>query len=420
MNQGRTSGWTGRGVPVEDPVEILKAMQDLHRLEMEFPLKVEGTHTLPYSAQIQHMDLKKGLLHIKLIRPLPHELTAGAVFDMLFPVGDMRFEAQTVFQGRENYLLYRFSIPVRMASSDRRRHKRYPFRPREKAYVIAQDGGVPGHGISGPLVNLSEGGLAFRVDRVMRLDDHMRVTPGLGFFERGKSLSMLKIRDLPNLPLFEARGVLANAWERDGEFILGVQFGELRDAELHELQFVLSIRENRQRTSGVTFTDSAKAPGPRDPSAKAPDTKGPGARVAPAGNLTPDALKQLGRRSSRLLLAMRAGPGRDQIRQALHQAGFQRLETFDTLDSALGGLRTDRNATHALLVSEVLAGEAPVPAGIRTLQQEFGEHRELPVALISLDQVLVDDGDPLIRPIPCPTLEDLSWLPLLDELAGLE
>ncbi|MBK7294899.1 MAG: PilZ domain-containing protein, partial [Holophagaceae bacterium] len=108
---------------------------------------------------------------------------------------------------------------------------------------MAQDGVIPGHGISGPLVNLSEGGLAFRVDRVMRLDDHLRITPGLGFFERGKSFPLVKVRDLPDLRSSMPR-VLANAQERNGGIILGLQFLDLREAEFRELRIPQDIPAN--------------------------------------------------------------------------------------------------------------------------------------------------------------------------------
>ena len=415
MSQEKSTYGTGRGAPVEDVAQIRQAMLDLFRMEAEFPIRVEGAHSLPYTAKIHRVDPEKGLLVLKLIRPLPHEMAPGAPFEMLFSLEEQRFEAPTVFQGREGYLLYGFTLPAQMIPSDRRQHKRYPFRPREKAYVVAQDGSIPGHGLSGPLVNLSLGGLAFRVDRVMRLDDHMRVTPGLGFFERGKAFPMLKIRDLPKLPIFEARGVLVNAWERDGEIIVDIQFGELQEAELREIQGVLELRENMQRASSGTASDGARDSGPRSPAA----SKGPAARVAPAGKETPDALRRLGRRCTRLVLVMVAGPEREQVRQALGTAGFLRLETVDTLPQALASLRADRSATNPLLVFEPPPGESLSLLDIQTFQQELGELRELPVALIVRGDSVRETGDSLIRPMPWPTSGDLSWSPLLDELAGL-
>ena len=417
MNQVRPTGGAGRGEPVEDPAAIRQAMQDLLQQQAEFPIKVEGAQTLPYTARIQHIDLQMNLLHLKLIRPLPHELPVGAAFGMVFSVGDQRFEApDIIFQGREGYLLYRFTIPAQMTASDRRHFKRFPFRPREKAYVVAQDASVPGHGLSGPLVNLSQDGLAFRVDRVMRLDDHMRITPGLGFFDRGKSFPMLKIRDLPNLPVFDARGVLIYAEERGAEIIAGIQFGALKESEIQDLQLVLTIRDKLQRAPTVTSVSSPLESGPRNPAA----SKGPAARVPPAGGQTPDALRRLARRCTRIILAMGPGPDRDQVRQALRGGGFFRLETADTLDLALAAFKADRNASCPLLVLETHPGDGFSTAGIRAFQEEFGASRELVVALMTREGPLPPMEDPLIRPLPWPTPGDLTWLPHLDDLAGLD
>ena len=400
---------------MEDPAQIQQIMLDLIQLEAEFPIKVEGTHTLPYTARIAHLDIKKGMLHLKLIRPLPHEMTAGALFEMVFSVGEQRFEAPTVFNGREAYLLYRFALPTQMVPSDRRRHKRYPFRPREKAYVVVQDGTVPGHGLSGPLVNLSVGGLAFRVDRVMRLDDHLRVTPGPGFFERGKAFPMLKIRDLQKLPVFEARGILANAYERGGETIVGIQFGELGESELRELQAVLDLRDLVQRSTPGLPGDAPREASPRTPA----ESKGPAARVPPAGSQTPDALRQLGRRSTRLLLVMGPGPEREQLCSALGAQGFLRLETSDPFEQALADLRSDQSSTLPLVLLEPGPAAHTSLEALQLLQQELGERKELQVVLLTQGEAAPDAPDPILPTLPWPAAEDPNWPLLLDELAGL-
>ncbi len=414
MNQLKLSGGGGRDAPIEDAAQIRSALADLKASDLEFPIRVEGTHTLPYTSHLRHIDLEKGILHFKLIRPLPHELAPGASFVMLFAQGDQRLEAPLTFLGRESYLLYRFTIPIRMTLSDRRNHKRFPFRPREKAYVLAQVGGLPQHGLAGPLVNLSEEGLAFRVDRVMRLDENIRVTPPPGFFERGRALPTLKIRDLPKLPVLEARGHLTYSLERGGAIIVGVRFGGLQESEAKAIQTVLIIRDNRQRASSVG------GDGPRDPGTKTlAESKSPAARTSPSGSQTPDALLLLGRRSTRILLGMGSGADREQVQQAFGAAGFLRVETVDSLAQALAELRTEQGPLLPLLVLERPSGEDASAAGIRGLQQELGASRELAVALITREVVVSESDDPLVRSMPWPTPEDLSWLPLLDELAGL-
>ena len=404
---------------MEDPLRIRRHLEELRAAETEFPIKVEGTHTLPYTARL--MEVEKGSMHVKLIRPLPHELIQGAPFEMLFATAEQRFKGLVTFQGRQGYLLYRFTVPTRLVPSDQRQHKRYPFRPREKAYVLAQDGGLPGFGLAGPLVNLSLGGLAFRVDRVVRLDDHMRLTPGLGFFEKGKALPMLKIRDLPKLPLFEARGLIANACEREGEIVLGVQFGELGPSELAELQEVLDLREKLQRAGSQPSASSA-TPAPREARTatahrEAPATASP--RVNPAGAESPEALKLLGRRTAGLVLAMPPGHLREGVQSALAGGGYLRVEAVDSLHQALALLRADKGASNRLLLALLDPVRDSDLAEIRALQRDQGELRELPVALLGAAAMPGLENDSLIRPLPLPDGAPGPWLEALDEIAGL-
>ena len=414
MSQARTSSGGGQGIPIEDPLAIRRHLEALRVSEAEFPTKVEGTHTLPYTARIQ--ELEAGAMHLKLIRPLPHELAPGAPFEMLFATAEQRFKALLTFQGRQGYLLYRFSVPTSLVPSDQRQHKRYPFRPREKAYVLAQDGGVPGFGLAGPLVNLSLGGLAFRVDRVVRLDDHMRLTPGLGFFEKGKALPMLKVRDLPKLPLFEARGMVANACERGGEIIIGVQFGELGPSELSQLAEVLDFREKLQHAAATPG-----APASRDarPAGSAPETSPSTPRIHPAGEETPEALRLLGRRSASLVLAMPPGSLREEVQSSLAQGGYLRVESVDSLHQALALLRADKGTSNGLLMALLDPIREADLLEIRALQRDLGEFRELPVALLVGDPAQVP-GDSLIRPLPLPRAGDASWIGELDDVAGIQ
>jgi hypothetical protein len=345
-------------------------------------------------------------------------MAVGAPFEMLFAVGEQRFEAPITFLGRESYLLYRFSIPLRMTKSDRRQQKRYPFRPREQAYVLAQDGGLPGHGLAGPLVNLSLGGLAFRVDRLMRLDDHMRLNPGLGFFDKGKVLPVIKIRDLPKLPLFEARGMVANAFERGGEIVVGVKFADLGTMELRLLHEVFDGREQMQRSS---VTASVSAASIREARGKTPPPEAPSPvrRINPSGSLSPDALTLLARRSLGVVLAMAPGPDRSWLQEALASAGYLRLQPTDNLEQAMECLRVDDGSASRLLLVESPPGAVLHLGEIRTFQRELGELRELPVALVQVQGLPPETDDPLIRPLPWPGPDAPSWLPLLDALAGI-
>lgn len=417
MNQGRTFRGIASATPVEDPGRIRLLLEDLRVSEAEFPIKVEGTHTLPYTARIE--TIERDCLHLKLIRPLPHEMAPGALFEMLFATEEQRFRALVTYQGRQGYLLYRFSLPSQLTPSDQRRHKRYPFRPREKAYVLAQDGALPGHGLSGPLVNLSLGGLAFRVDRVLRLDDHLLLHPNLGFFEKGKILPMVKIRDLPKLPLLEVRGKVANAFERGGEIIVGIEFGEMNPAELSQLKDVLEFREHMMHAPASVLSGPAASP---HVGGSAASPEGPASpRVAPAGTENPLALRLLGRRATAILMAMAPGSPRDAVCQALARAGYLRVEAVDSLPQALAILRADRSASGRVLLADANHLQPSELADIRALQRDLGDLAELPVALLAAGPsgVHPDTEDLLIRTLPVPSADEAGWLGAMDDIAGL-
>lgn len=417
MNHARTSRGNGTAVPLEDADQIRHLLEELRASEGEFPIKVEGTHTLPYTAKFESLDPEG--MNLKLIRPLPHELAPGAPFEMLFATEDQRYRALVEFKGRQGYLLYRFAFPTQLTPCDQRRHKRYPFRPREKAYVLAQDSALPGHGLSGPLVNLSLGGLAFRVDRVLRLDDHMLIKPGLGFFEKGKTLPMLKIRDLPKLPQFEARGKVANATEHGSEIILGIQFGELNASELAQLQEVLDLREKMMHAQASVLPPELREP---HLAGSGGGTEGAGSpRVSPAGRENPEALLLLGRRALGILLAMPPGAPRDRACEALAGAGYLRVETLDSLSQALALLRADRSTSNRLLMAAAERLQASDLADLQALQRDLGDLDELPVALMTAGEtpLEVPAGSAFTRSLPLPTPESSAWLQALDDLAGL-
>ena len=180
---------------------------------------------------------------------------------------------------------------------------------------------------------------------------------------------------------------------------------------------MLDFRDLLQRSPGAPAGSDRAI---RDPRAKGgPEASNPAWRANPAGGQTPDALTRLGRRCAILVLAMAPGEPRQQVRLGLRAAGYLRLDQVDTLDQALDHLRADPGSASRLLVLDTPSGEAPPLAGIRALQRELGELRELPVALIQQDGIPAETGDPLIRPIPWPGSDPATWLPLLDELAGL-
>ncbi len=434
MNRPRSDKSQANDHGIEDPAFISGAMQGLFQIEAEFPIKVEGTSTLPYAATIQAIRSGEGGLVLKLVRPLPHELMPGAVFEMVFPLEEQRFETTITFRGREAYLQYRFDLPTVLALADRRRAKRYPFRPRETAYVTAQDGRIPGLGVAGPLVNISMGGMAMRVDRVLKLDDGMRVPASTGLFDRGKGFPRVRIQDLPRLPLLEWRGTVAHASSRGGEVILGLEFGELGEEEARLLRDCLEFREKvlrgmPQALGGEGGSLSARLPTAGDPAR----TGAEGEAFAPTLE-TLDAgpgdepLARMQRRGARVVLCMAEGETRQRVQGHLEGNGYRRLETVPGLEALKALLNPQPPIPPPALVLVDLAlagsGDAEPLAALRQIERLLGAPGQIPVAmlceLVDPTLLLASLSSTRILPyVPVTPQEVREWGRTLDALAGI-
>lgn len=355
---------------IEDPSTLRGVFQELLDAAVEFPIKVEGTHTLPYFSTVKDLAWDQGYVVLKLVRPLPHELLVGAVFHFLCASGEQRFEGFVTYLGREGYLQYKFQVPRFMVLADRRAHKRYPFRPRESAYVICQDSGIPGLGVAGPLVNISMGGLALRVDRILRLDTGIRIPPSTALFERGKGFPRVRIQDLPKLHLLEVRGIAAHAYERGTEVVLGLSFTGLQAEEETALKASLDIRDRLQRGA---LSGSRPDSGPI---VLRSETRGPApvAETAPAeAPVHAEALlRRLRRRASLLGVVKAPGPARDALVARLREAGFHRLLVADTVEDLAATVQTEprRRAPRLVLadLSVAHAGDAEPLEAVRAIE----------------------------------------------------
>lgn len=395
-----------------NPAFILACLQELLASKAEFPIKVEGTHTLPYASELRSIE-PDGSLVMKLIRPLPHELMPGALFEMLFSAGEQRYLGLVTFLKREAYLTYRFSRPESLRLSDRRRHKRFPFRPREMVDVLAQDAAVPSRGMTGPLVNLSQGGLAFRVDRIVKLDDGWRIPVASGFFDKGRPLPLLRIRNLPKVPNLDLRGSIAHVTEAQGQVLLGVGFGSLSAESESLLRMVLDLREKAFRASGASTSAEPRPKAPRRAGAAEPE---PESAAEDPELAAPQALRALRRRT--LGLAVVGGPESDRSRLLLQlrHAGFFRAEAYARVEDLEGLAVAPAPAREAHLL--LLDPDAETLQEIRRTEQALQAMGRRPTLYFTVAPdpmaVLAEAGS--WRLLDMPDGQDEAWLGVLDEV----
>lgn len=397
MNSAKQGKASGRDAPIEDPKLLRTLLETMLQEQTEFPIKVEGTSTLPYSSLVKSIDFSGGKMQLKLVRPLPHELMGGAVFRMTFAVGEQRYEALTEYIQREAYLTYSFHLPSALFFSDRRVHKRYPFRPREKAYVIAQDGTLPGLGVAGSLMNVGLGGVALRVDRVLKLDDGMRIPPSTAVFDRGRGFPRLRIQDLPRLPLLEVRGWAAHATDKGSEIILGLCFGEMDEIEKGQLNASLEFRDKilRSTYSIPTSGGTAVSVGPQVRSEAEEAAIVQDAHLALAGgprskSEAPDPLRLLRRRTAHLAVALAPGPRREEVITALRKYGFLRHEVMEPLKTTSEASSRASTTSYQLLLVD-----------LESALQDVGE----PLAAVRHLERQAQDAGANLTVILCETLD---------------
>ncbi len=354
-----------RKTPIE-ALDFLQAVAEgLKARGDEFPIKVEGTSTLPYTSQV--VELPKDQWVLKLQRALPPELMEGAPFHFIVTHESQRFEGLLAFQGRVGYLQYRFTPPRQVFLADRRRHKRHAFRPRENVFVTLHDGQIAA---SGPLASLSIGGLGFRVDRVVQLETHARLTVDTALFERGRAFDV-RVQDLPRAPFLDLRVRLAGAYEVGGVVHLGVEFTGMQEAAEASLQAALRFREVLAKGANVSVPPKeAKGPAPRAAAEKGPEPPAP----EPPSPIAPSPFLRLRRRSVQLGLLMPEGEPRESLRRALAAEGYFHLQV--AADPA------SLPPTHLVLSPESLASqmegalpfEPDEPAGalVRRLDSALG------------------------------------------------
>jgi hypothetical protein len=306
-----------RKTAITDPALIRAMVVALVTSKEEFPIKVEGTSTLPYTSHVAEADVDRGWWDLKLQRALPPELAKGAIFRATLAFEGQRFEGLMPLKGREGYLRYQFNLPKEVFLADRRTHKRYSYRPRENVFVTLTDGQKAA---SGPLASLCVGGLGFRVDRIVDLESHARLPMDTIHLAQGAGF-LVKVQDLPKAPMLELRGKIAYTHESPAGLLVGVNFTGISDAAQMALEAALKFKELLSRGVASVLEPKGAAPG-----APAAASVGKAEAAAPEEQIRPtNPLLRLRRRAVPLALLMPDGEERERLRSALATEGYWRL-----------------------------------------------------------------------------------------------
>ena len=281
--------------------------------------------------------------------------------------------------------------------------------------------------MAGPLVNISMGGLCLRVDRVLKLDDGVRIPVNTALFGWGSSFPRIRIQDLPRAPLVEMSGRVAHASERGSEVLLGFDFGELASDTARILSDSLAFREKLMQTRGGSVSDlpggrtdtgSHKRPGENTPEAL-PAEPGSG-----AGPSSADPLRILRRKTASLWLIGGASPLMARCREWLWQGGYHRIEVVPDLGAAYEDwMGRTAYRPRLLCVDIALAqaeGQEPL-AAVLALEKQLEGMSDAPSV------ILCDDLDPMLMLRQSEGMRILPahgdaerWLAALDDLLSLD
>ncbi len=260
--------------------------------------------------------------------------------------------------------------PAGIALAERRKKPRARLNAREGATVTALTGLFDGIGVSGPLENISEGGLRMRVERAMDVKTQRRMPLGSSLLPVGQSLMLVKLAKLPKCPILELTGAVAYLEADRYGLCIGITFEPGKESLLSPVRQLVASRASsipstvppktrrsieepspaeHESPRGIELAtprpEPQPAPEPRptptpaalpppEPAAPEPPAPAPAAE----GSDRSHALLRVKKRSRALVLAMHPGPGQDQLATFLAEEGYGRILAVSTLSDLLEAL----------------------------------------------------------------------------------
>jgi len=227
---------------LRDPENILLYFEELCRLSTPVQLWVDPEAWIPIGLKVEEVDEASRSFSAALQRALPGDLSPKRVLELAFPLGGGRFLAAVHFRERNGYLKAIFTLPEAIRFGERRELVRARFGPREKARVTILENLDQGCGATGSLLNLSLSGLCMRVDRVMAAHDEHSSTVAPSLFTPGTHLALVRIQDLPRVPMIECTGLTCHTERCAVGTTLGMRLEGLNGQEQGYLAEILARR----------------------------------------------------------------------------------------------------------------------------------------------------------------------------------
>ncbi|WP_306591156.1 response regulator [Geothrix sp. 21YS21S-4] len=347
----------------------------------------------------------------------PLTVEKGAELSLVFVLEGLRFKATTrLLEAKAGTA--GVELPAAIALAERRKKPRARLNAREGATATALMSLFDGVGISGPIENVSEGGVCIRVDRAMEVKTQRKMHLGANLMPVGQELMLVKLSKLPKCPPIELSGRVAYLDASQG-LLVGIAFESGKDALLAPIKALVASRAGAIPTAVPPkarrspepprepeearpvakkeappvreAAPAAEAPAPLPPAPEPPVAAAPvppppapaaTAEEPPPPDERSQALLRVKKRTRGILLAMPAGPARDELAAFLTEDGYGRILFADTLTGLLDHL--DRPGLHLILVDGGVA-EVQGLALASLLRRRMEE--EMPPVILAEDSV---------------------------------
>lgn len=390
MDLFKTAPEGSREPEMKDREVILAYLEELAKTKTLVTIQVTPKDLVPYTGTVQLVNDARNLFTVTIKRPLTEEPAIKAPLHVVFSLDGARLQANVRYLGRGGYLQLELSLPEKVTFAERRGKLRAKFGPREHASVTALEDLFSGTGTAGKLLNLSMEGLCMKLDRAIQVQADRKLEVSDGLFHRGQKLLMVRIQELPQVPLIECSGEVAWIRSSGAEVEMGLVLWGLGAQESHHLEQVMTrrlpsftrdfpVRHRRHREGAepgqaylppAEMPEPAQSPTPSDAEEimEPSPNEGP---VSPEEGGTPeerkgrDRLLHWRRQSKHLLVVMADDLDRAIIAGTLQVGGFANIHEAKSLIQAI-----DRCKKHLpdLLILEGQVGPHTAPEIITKLR----------------------------------------------------
>lgn len=358
---------------LRDRDQILAYLEELFRIRTVVATKVDEASEVTYSGKVDQVNDEKGTFTITLQNRPSQEPAPGTIIHMYFTIDGFRFRTTARFLNRGGYMQSEFAIPEAILHAERRSQLRVRFGSRNPARAVVLQELFEGLGISGPIVNLSMGGINVRVDQVIDIRKDRRIKPRTELFAPGTPLALIRLQDLPMAPILECAGMIRHVDSRGEGIHLGIRLDSLGAFKIQALTRAIAqkvpgfgVGFPRKRRRGELESGEPESEDPEDEADILPLTEAEAAlddsEIEDLKEVieSPNRLAMLRRRSRHILLVAGDELERAILLGTLYVDGYRNMHEANGLVQAL-----DQSRRHVL--------DAII------LEQQVGKHSALEI-----------------------------------------